>query len=76
MCYFGFSAFWIVLNILVQQVNVTEVKVSVKIEQMHQYISHDRVSLTDSIPPENIRKPYTPSKHQKTLHVSNIFKGV
>ena len=76
MCYFGFSAFWIVLNILVQQVNVTEVKVSVKIEQKHQYISHDRVSLTDSIPPENIRKPYTPSKHQKTLHVSNIFKGV
>ena len=36
MGYFGFSAFWIVLNVLVQQVNginVTEVEVSVEIEQ-------------------------------------------
>ena len=33
MCYFGFSAVQIVLNVLVQPVNVTEVEVSVKIEQ-------------------------------------------
>ena len=33
MCYFGFSAFWIVLDVLVAQVNVTEVEVSVEIEQ-------------------------------------------
>ena len=33
ICYFGFSAFWIVLNILIQQVNVTEVEVSFKVEQ-------------------------------------------
>ena len=36
MGYFGFSDFWIVLNVLVQQVNVinvTEVEVSVEIEQ-------------------------------------------
>ena len=33
MCYFGFSAFWIVSNVLVHQVNVTEVEVSIGIEQ-------------------------------------------
>ena len=33
MGYFGFSAFSIVLNVLVQQGNVTEVEVSVEIEQ-------------------------------------------
>ena len=31
-CYFDFSAFWIVANVLVQQVNVTEKEVSVEIE--------------------------------------------
>ena len=31
--YFGFSAFWIVLNVLVHQVNVTEMEVSLEIEQ-------------------------------------------
>ena len=41
MCYFGFSAFWIVLNVLVQQVNMTEMEVSVKIEQQQRSISHD-----------------------------------
>ena len=43
---FWFSAFRIVLNVLVQQVNVTEVEVSVKIEQQQRIISHDRASLT------------------------------
>ena len=33
MCYFGFSAFRIILNVLVQQVNVAEVEFSVEIEQ-------------------------------------------
>ena len=33
MCYFGFAAFWIVLNVLVQQVNVTEVEVFLEIKQ-------------------------------------------
>ena len=33
MSYFGFSAFWIVLNVVVQQVNMTEVEVSVEKEQ-------------------------------------------
>ena len=33
MCYIGFSAFRIVLNVLAQQVNMTEVKVSVEIEE-------------------------------------------
>ena len=33
MCYFGFSAFLIVLNVLVEQVNVTEMEGSVEIEQ-------------------------------------------
>ena len=33
MCYFGFSAFGIILNVLVQQVNVAEVEFSVEIEQ-------------------------------------------
>ena len=45
MCYFSFSAFRIVLNVLVQQVNVTEVEVSVEIEQYQRSISHDRASL-------------------------------
>ena len=81
MCYFGFSAFWIVLNVLVQQVNVTEVEVSVKIEQQQISTSHDRASLTHYspvllfyTPPENIRKPYTPWKHQK-LRVFWCFHG-
>ena len=33
MCYFSFSCFLIVLNVLVHQVNVTEVEGSVEIEQ-------------------------------------------
>ena len=33
MGYFGFSAFSIVLSVLMQQGNVTEVEVSVEIEQ-------------------------------------------
>ena len=45
MCYFGFSAFGIVLNVLAQQVNVTGVEVSAKIEQWQRSISHDRSSL-------------------------------
>ena len=37
-CYFGFSAFWIVLNVSAQQANVTEVEVSVEIEQWQRSI--------------------------------------
>ena len=33
MCYFGFAAFWIVLNVLVEQVDVTEVEVFLEIKQ-------------------------------------------
>ena len=40
MGYSGFSADWIDLNVLVQQVNVTEVEVSVEIEQEQRSISH------------------------------------
>ena len=46
MCYFGFSTFRIDLNVLVQQVNVTEVEVSVKIEQEQRSISNDQACLT------------------------------
>ena len=35
----------VLLNDLVQQVNVTEVEVSVEIEQYQRSISHDRASL-------------------------------
>ena len=50
MCYSGFSAFWIVLNVLVQQVIVTEMEVSVKIEQQQRTISYDQASLTHYSP--------------------------
>ena len=63
-CYFGFSAFWIALNVLVQQVNVTELEVSIKIEPWQRSISHNWGSLTHCNP---VLLFYAPWKHQKTL---------
>ena len=83
-CYFGFSAFWIVLNVLVQEVNVTEVEVFVtKKKQWQRSISQDQASLTHYSllllfytplkTSENIF--YTPWKHEKTLQSFDVFRG-
>ena len=73
MCYFRFSVFWIVLNVLAQQVNATEVEVSVKIEQQQRSISHDRVGLTHY---SLVLLFYTPWKHQKTLYHLKISENL